>query len=168
MPKLPKSRLGLYSRGRLGVWCLPMSDVPHRGRLSVAFRRAYEGAGLSQQALGEILGIDQSLISKYARGAVEPPLELLPSVDQACGQPLGYVLRLAGFVSDEVGLETAIDADPDLDAADKGAMHLMLKTLRGRTSGGRSDPDSRPTAGELRQRLDRVTGRGADHRERPA
>lgn len=90
-----------------------MPDVHHRGRLSTAFRQAYESAGLSQQALGERLGIDQSLISKYARGAVEPPLDLLPRVDHACGQPAGYVLRLAGYVTD-CDVSAAIASDPSL------------------------------------------------------
>lgn len=108
-----------------------MSDVHHRGRLSTAFRQAYEAAGLSQQALGERLGIDQSLISKYARGAVEPPLELLPEVDRACGQPLGHVLRLAGYVDDTAAdVLAAIKADQTIREDAKVALVDFYRSFR--------------------------------------
>jgi transcriptional regulator with XRE-family HTH domain len=71
-----------------------------------AFRLAYESAGLSQVELAERLKargwtkVDQPQISKWVRGVSVPPLEVLPDVDAACGQPKGYVLRIAGYVDD--------------------------------------------------------------------
>lgn len=111
------------------------SDVQHRGRLSVAFRRAYESAGLSQQALSELLGIDQSLISKYARGAVAPPLDFLEQVDVALARPRGHVLRLAGYVDDEsTDAIAAIQHDPYITDGQRDALLLLYNLFRRQTA----------------------------------
>jgi len=85
-----------------------------------AFRQAYEAAGLTQADLAKGLQargwvkVDQSQISKWARGLVVPPLEVLPDIDAVCGRPKGYVLREAGYVDEIKGVEDAIRADPRL------------------------------------------------------
>jgi len=84
-------------------------------RLSTAFRRAYEAAGLSQEAVSDALGIRQATISKYARGDVQPPLDFLEQFElSVLRQPRGHVLRLAGYVADDVDLVAAIKTDPHL------------------------------------------------------
>lgn len=109
------------------------SDAPHRGRLSEAFRQAYEQAGLSQEQLSEMTGVKQTTISKYARGAVQPPLELLPAVDAACGKPRGHILRLAGYVDDEVDVVAAIENDPNItDPVDRKGLLMLYGVVRAR------------------------------------
>ncbi|HLU95235.1 MAG TPA: helix-turn-helix transcriptional regulator [Thermobifida alba] len=103
--------------------------APARERLSEAFREAYEVAGLSQQELSRRIGVDQTTISKYARGAVQPPLEMLPKVERACGHKLGYILRRAGFVED-IDTRTAILADPDLSLESRQALVRSYDGLR--------------------------------------
>ena len=107
-----------------------MDDGPSPDALPRAIRQAYEGAGLSQQALAAATGIDQSLLSKYARGAATPPLSVLPRIDTACGQPLGHVLRLAGYVADVISVETAVQSDPDLDPEDKGMLVRFYRRMK--------------------------------------
>jgi transcriptional regulator with XRE-family HTH domain len=112
------------------------SDAPTtRARLSEAFRKAYEQAGLSQEALSELTGVKQTTISKYARGAVQPPLEYLPAVDAACRQPRGHVLRLAGLVDDAVDVVAAIENDPTLpDLIDREALIGLYEVFRRRSA----------------------------------
>lgn len=100
---------------------------PIGGRLSDAFRQAYQDAGLTQTEVAAALQqrgwrkVEQSLVSKWARGMAKPPLEVLPDLDDICGVPLGTILHLAGFVADaeSVTVEQAIRLDPDLTADDR-------------------------------------------------
>lgn len=88
---------------RLRLQCVSVAR-PIAEEFGAAFRRAYTDAGLTQVELAERLqaqgwpNVDQRYISRWARGLVVPPLEILPAVDAACGQPKGYVLELVGFV----------------------------------------------------------------------
>ena len=106
------------------------ADAAGRSSLSDAFRRAYEGAGLSQQALSAATGIDQSLISKYARGATQPPLDALVKVDRACGRPKGYVLRLAGYVDDDLDIKAALASDPTPEPDGRGMVVRLYEMLQ--------------------------------------
>ena len=106
--------------------------APTRERLSQAFREAYELAGISQQELSRRIGVDQTTISKYARGAVQPPLDLLPKVEAACGHPLGHILRRAGFV-EEIDTRGAILADAHLSVESRQALVRSYDGLRALT-----------------------------------
>lgn len=99
-----------------------------RVRLCRAFRQAYELAGLKQEALAELTGIKQAVISKYARGEVTPPPDVMEKVDIACGKPLGHVLRLAGYVKGDVDLAVAIERDPTF--VDERGRQLMREAYR--------------------------------------
>lgn len=100
------------------------------GRLSEAFRIAYETAGVPQTQIAEALDVDQPTVSKWARGERPPPLWALPIVDALCGKPKGHVLRLAGYVEDDVTVETAIHSDPDLEAEDKGMLARFYRRMK--------------------------------------
>lgn len=97
---------------------------PVGGRLSEAFRETYQAAGLTQTDVAEGLQargwdkVDQSLVSKWARGMARVPLEVVPDLDDVCGVPLGHILRRAGFVAETEAVtpEQAIKADPRLTA----------------------------------------------------
>lgn len=92
-----------------------MARADTRARLSRALRQAYETAGMTQTGLAEATGIDQQTISKYARGAVTPPLEAVETLEDACGLERGHILRLAGFVTDDIDIRSGIAADTSLD-----------------------------------------------------
>lgn len=99
-----------------------------RERVCRAFRLAYQQAGMTQEALAEATGIRQATISKYARGETHPPLDVLEKVDRALGKPAGHVLRLAGYVDDDVDLETAIQTFPA--AVEPSGRQALLAVLR--------------------------------------
>jgi hypothetical protein len=54
-------------------------------------------------------------VSKWLNGKTLPPLWVLAIVDRLCGQPLGYVLRLARLVEDDLDVRDRIATDPALD-----------------------------------------------------
>lgn len=70
----------------------------------MAFRRAYTEAGMTQAELAEGLRargwvkVDQTYVSRWARGLVFPPIEIIPVIDEVLGRPKGYLLALAGMV----------------------------------------------------------------------
>lgn len=109
---------------------MELEDSP-RVRLCAAFRTAYETAGLTQEALGERTGLPQARISKYARGESTPPLNVLELVDAACGQPKGYVLRLAEYVDDDLDTEAVISADRTIvDPEDRAMLVRFYRRIR--------------------------------------
>lgn len=141
-----------------------------RERVCRAFRLAYEQAGLTQEALAEATGVRQATISKYARGETQPPLDVLEKVDRALGRPAGHVLRLAGYVSDEVDLETAIETAPaEIDATDRQALLLLYRTFKARhMSNGVVMPSPRtPGMTRAEEELQRATAE-QDLEHRPA
>lgn len=101
---------------------------PEDTRLSDAFRVAYEAAGVPQTQIAAALpGIDQPTVSKWARGERPPPLWTLPIIDGLCRKPAGHILRLAGFVSDDISIETAIEADPRLDESGRELVGMAYR-----------------------------------------
>lgn len=98
---------------------------PAYERVGAAFRTAYEAAGLRQHEIAKALGVDQATVSKWSRGVQRIDLEYFPVLDELCGMPKGYVLRMAGFVEDTSGnsVKDAVAADPRLDAT--GRMVVM-------------------------------------------
>lgn len=97
----------------------------------MAIQSARKGAGLSQIELAERIGIDQPRLSRYIRGVDLVPYDLLPQIDEACGQPRGHVLRLAGFVDDgPLDLVAALTNDPRLaDAVDRHAIVVLYRAF---------------------------------------
>lgn len=107
---------------------------PEDKRLSDAFRDVYESAGVSQVQIADALeGVDQPAVSKWARGLRPPPLWSLPVVETLCGVAKGTILRQAGFIADELDLETAIMTAPaDIDPVDRQALLLLYRTFAAR------------------------------------
>jgi transcriptional regulator with XRE-family HTH domain len=61
-----------------------LSQLAHR------IRSARENARLSQQALGEGIGVSDKSISAYEKGRSQPPLENLRKIADATKHPLTY------------------------------------------------------------------------------
>lgn len=58
--------------------------------LAKRIRAARENAHLSQQALGENIGLSDKSISAYEKGRSQPPLESLRKIADATNHPLTY------------------------------------------------------------------------------
>jgi transcriptional regulator with XRE-family HTH domain len=84
---------------------------PAYERVGNAFRLAYERAGLRQEDVAAALHVDQGTVSRWARGLQKLDLDYFPQIDELCGQPHGYLLRLAGYVDD--GYPDDIDRTDD-------------------------------------------------------
>lgn len=108
-------------------------------RLSRALRQTYEAAGFTQVRLSEATGIDQQTISKYARGAVQPSLDVVVAVEDACGAARGSILRLAGYVSDELDVASALRSDPHLDAEGRELVSSLYAYCRRKRSSEDAD-----------------------------
>lgn len=59
-------------------------------RLAKRIREARENARLSQQELGESIGLSDKSISAYEKGRSQPPLENLRKIADATSYPLTY------------------------------------------------------------------------------
>lgn len=94
--------------------------------IAAAIRSAYTGQ-MTQAELARQLGVAQNTISRWSTGEVEPRLEDIAAVEQACKLPKGFLLRAAGFVEQDTTPEMAIAADHRLDAARR---ELLLAAYR--------------------------------------
>jgi len=113
---------------------------PAYERVGEALKTAYKKAGLRQEDLAAALDVDQGTVSRWSRGVQRIELEYFPRIDELCGRPRGYLLRLAGYVDDLDALDTvqAIRSDPRLD--DQGRttlehLYLVLTSPAAQTAG---------------------------------
>lgn len=67
------------------------------------------GESHSQFQLALALGMTPSGVAKWEQNERQPKLVEITRVEEACGRPRGFILALAGFVTDE-GLKAARDA----------------------------------------------------------
>jgi transcriptional regulator with XRE-family HTH domain len=93
------------------------------------FREA-RSRGMSTQDIADHFGVSQPTINRWETGARGPALDLLPGLDQLIGQPRGHVLRVAGYVADEIDLQAAIANAPDLDDWARGILARTYQALR--------------------------------------
>lgn len=95
---------------------------PIGGRLSEAFRATYEAAGVTQTQIAQELRsrgwtVEQTHVSRWARGMSQIPLDALPIVEEVCGLPRGTILQRAGYCDppEKMTVPMAIADDPELD-----------------------------------------------------
>lgn len=88
--------------------------------------------GIERKRIAQVLDVTPSAIARWATGERTIPVEKLPLVDQLCGQPRGHVLRLAGLVSDELDVASALRSDPHLDAEGRDLVSSLYAYCRRR------------------------------------
>lgn len=99
--------------------------------MTAAFKLACEQAGVTQEQLAEHLGVHQTTVSGWFVGKAQPPLRHLPAIDELCGQPKGYVLRLGGYVEDDLDVEAALAVDPLFaDPEDRAMVVRFYRRMR--------------------------------------
>lgn len=84
--------------------------------LAAAIRSAYSSR-LTQTELAGVLGVAQNTISRWSTGEVEPRLDDISAIEDACGLTRGHILRAAGYVASDGRPEEALAADHRLDPA---------------------------------------------------
>lgn len=83
-------------------------------RFGAAMARARQRKNLSQTALGDAIGSNQSTISSWERGEAEPPPDFVFAIERACGESGGALSRFFGYLP--VTEETVSLIERTLDA----------------------------------------------------
>lgn len=83
--------------------------------LGSAIRTAYRGR-LTQVELADYLGVAQNTVSRWSTGEVEPTLEQIAAIEDACGVDRGFILRAAGYVDETDSPDAVIARDSRLTA----------------------------------------------------
>lgn len=81
----------------------------------------------TQIEFAELLGTDQSTLSKWERGIQRPALETLMQIEDAAGRPRGFILVSAGLVEMPTTFEEVLAMDGRLEEAVK---EVILGGLR--------------------------------------
>lgn len=92
--------------------------------------------GISQNKLGERLGISGSAVSLWITGKTMPTRENIERIeDELAVEPRGFLLRLAGYTDrNDSGptIESLIRADPGLHPEDKRVILRIIRLARER------------------------------------
>jgi transcriptional regulator with XRE-family HTH domain len=111
--------------------------------IAEALRTARDDAGLTQQELGDRVGLGQPAIQKWESGRRKiTDLNRLAELEAAMGHSRGYVLRLAGYVEDAQTARQAIEHDPLLTPDHR---RIVLNTYDGAAEESAADRSSRST-----------------------
>jgi transcriptional regulator with XRE-family HTH domain len=105
----------------------PADSTP--SALADAIRDAKQQAGLSQSEIGRRIGVDQTVVSTWARGAAIPSVERILALDRLFGLRPGTLLERAGLVEPRT-TEEAIAAEPAIDDDDKNVLQSMVAARR--------------------------------------
>lgn len=92
-----------------------------------ALRQARDDAGMTQEELAAAVGLRQPAIQKWETGR-RPGLDRLAELEEKMGYDRGYVLRLAGYVTDDGSVRARIQGDPLLTP---GHRRIVLRTYDG-------------------------------------
>ena len=84
--------------------------------LADAIRAAYTSR-LTQTELASMLGVAQNTISRWSTGEVEPRLDDIAAIEDACGLTRGHILRASGYVASAEQPEEVVASDHRLDPA---------------------------------------------------
>lgn len=70
------------------------------------------GGRLTQEQLADKLGVDQGQVSRWVRDKATPSVTRLFAIEDAAGRPRGFIMRAAGYLTDEPTVEEVLEADP--------------------------------------------------------
>jgi transcriptional regulator with XRE-family HTH domain len=84
-------------------------------------------AELSQTQVAQRMGIAQRTYANLEAGTQRIYLDQVLAAEDACGQPAGTVLRIAGLIADGTGVEGAIRTDVALSPDQR---EMMLAAYR--------------------------------------
>lgn len=94
--------------------------------LGDAIKAAYKGLGYTQTQVAQKLGVQQNTISRWVNGENTPHLDDIKRLELAVGRPVGFVLRLAGYVEQETDVSAAIELDDTLSDGLRDALRSTL------------------------------------------
>lgn len=90
--------------------------------LGAAIERAYRDSKVgTQEVLADILGVDQTTVSKWCRGTIPASVAWVSEVERVCGLPRGQVFVWAGLVEPAVSWGADVVRLPERRRAEAGA-----------------------------------------------
>lgn len=107
---------------------------PAYERVGNAFKTAYKKAGLKQEDVAAALNVDQGTVSRWGRGLQKIDLDYFPKIDDLCHQSRGYLLRLAGYVDDDLDLPAIIATTSELQPRQRQTLLDVYVSLRKRSA----------------------------------
>jgi len=105
-------------------------------RFTDALSQLLHERGISQNKLGERLGVTGSAVSLWIAGKSTPTRENVERIeDELAVEPRGSLLKLAGYSTEDTAgptVESLIRADPGLSAEDKRTFLHLIRLARDR------------------------------------
>jgi transcriptional regulator with XRE-family HTH domain len=100
-----------------------------------------DGTKLRQEDLAQIMGRDQTTVSRYVRGLSLPDLDALRKYEEHLGLPRGTFATRAGYVVPASTVVDAIEAAPELTDIERRG---LLRAYRGAVDHARQRRAGRP------------------------
>ena len=95
-----------------------MADQYEGRKFGDALRSARDDAGLSQAAVGELVGVTGSAVGQWEAGKIEPSRDAVFALEQELGLDAGQLSRHLGYLPpdplDHPDVVSAIESDPRL------------------------------------------------------
>lgn len=120
-----------------------MAHPPDRAltRAIAQVLREARDRGKTQKDIADFFGVSDATISRWEAGGRQPALDLLPTFDRFAGHPRGHVLRLAGYVDDELDLPAMISVASELHPEQRQTLLDVYAHLRKRSAPSATVPD---------------------------
>lgn len=97
--------------------------------VAAALRKARLAAGLSLDALGELIGESAATLSRWERAERDVKIEYVVRIEDALNLPKGFIWRQAGLCEPCDDVEGAIRNDGDLSGPARAALVDIYRTL---------------------------------------
>ena len=87
--------------------------------LKTKISQARKQANLSQQALGDIIGVSDKAVSAYEVGRSSPPIKVLEKISTATNKPLSYFIQNSPQATPDIIMEKLNEVGNQLDSIRK-------------------------------------------------
>lgn len=128
---------------------MPPDDVAMlRAQIGLAIKDARRRAGLpNQKALGDLVGIAQTTVSRWERGAPDGVLTLddVIALEDALDLPRGVLLTEAGYVPPSTDPMVLIQRDPTISDDRREYLLELYELSRYRKAAEENDADTSPS-----------------------
>lgn len=90
-------------------------------KLGDAIAAAISGV-TTQRAVAQAIGVNDSTVTRWIQGVIEPTLDDIAAVERLTNRPRGWILHAAGYVANVTSVLEAIEMDSRLDGPSRRAL----------------------------------------------